>query len=35
VNEGWGVEPAEGYICLQSEGWPVFYRNIEIRVLPD
>ncbi|HEU0140456.1 MAG TPA: DUF1080 domain-containing protein [Bryobacteraceae bacterium] len=35
VNEGWGVDPPEGYICLQSEGWPVFYRNIEIKVLPD
>ena len=35
VNEGWGADPAEGYICLQSEGWPVFYRNIEIRALPD
>ncbi len=35
VNEGWGADPPEGYICLQSEGWPVFYRNVEIRVLPD
>lgn len=35
VNEGWGADPAEGYICLQSEGWPVFYRNVEIKVLPD
>jgi hypothetical protein len=35
VNEGWGADPPEGYICLQSEGWPVFYRNIEIKVLPD
>jgi hypothetical protein len=35
VNEGWGAEPPEGYICLQSEGWPVFYRNVEIKVLPD
>ncbi|MEB2363815.1 MAG: DUF1080 domain-containing protein [Bryobacteraceae bacterium] len=35
VNEGWGANPAEGYICLQSEGWPVFYRNIEIKILPD
>lgn len=35
VNEGWGANPAEGYICLQSEGWPVFYRNVQIRVLPD
>jgi hypothetical protein len=35
VNEGHGANPPEGYICLQSEGWPVFYRNIEIKVLPD
>ncbi len=35
VNEGWGAEPAEGYLCLQSEGWPVFYRNVEIKELPD
>jgi hypothetical protein len=35
VNEGFGADPPEGYICLQSEGWPVFYRNIEIKVLPD
>ena len=34
VNEGWGADPAEGYICLQSEGWPVFYRKLEIKVLP-
>lgn len=35
VNEGWGADPAEGYICLQSEGWPVFYRNVKIKELPD
>src|SRR5690242_8273776 len=23
VNEGYGADPPEGYICLQSEGWPV------------
>jgi hypothetical protein len=34
VNEGWGADPAEGYICLQSEGWPVFYRKLEIKILP-
>ncbi len=31
VNEGWDAEPAEGNICLQSEGWPVDYRNVEIK----
>ncbi len=34
VNEGAGADPAEGNICLQSEGWPVYYRNIEIKELP-
>ena len=34
VNEGTGAEPAEGNICLQSEGWPVYYRKIEIKELP-
>jgi hypothetical protein len=32
VNEGYGADPPEGYICLQSEGWPVYYRNIEIKI---
>lgn len=35
VNQGSGADPAEGSICLQSEGWPVFYRNVQIKVLPD
>lgn len=34
VNEGFGARPAEGNICLQSEGWPVQYRKIEIKELP-
>jgi Domain of Unknown Function (DUF1080) len=34
VNEGHSASPAQGNICLQSEGWPVRYRNIEIRELP-
>lgn len=34
VNEGTNASPADGNICLQSEGWPVFYRNIEIKELP-
>ena len=28
MNQGHDIEPAEGNICLQSEGWPVFYRNL-------
>ncbi len=35
VNAGVGAEPSEGNICLQSEGWPVFYRNVEIMELPE
>jgi hypothetical protein len=34
VNHGFGARPPEGNICLQSEGWPVFYRRIEIKELP-
>ena len=35
VNEGHDAKPAEGNICLQSEGWPVYYRKLEIRELPN
>jgi myo-inositol 2-dehydrogenase / D-chiro-inositol 1-dehydrogenase len=34
VNEGYDAQPAQGNICLQSEGWGVHYRNVEIRELP-
>lgn len=34
VNEGTNAFPEEGNICLQSEGWPVYYRNVEIKELP-
>jgi len=34
VNEGWDAYPSEGTICIQSEGWPVQYRNIAIKELP-
>jgi hypothetical protein len=33
VNEGSDAEPSEGNICLQSEGWPVDYRNVAIKEL--
>jgi hypothetical protein len=33
VNEGTGAWPEDGNVCLQSEGWPVFYRNVAIREL--
>ena len=35
VNTGVGAEPSQGNICLQSEGWPVFYRAVEIMELPE
>ena len=34
VNEGHHADPARGNICLQSEGWEVHYRNVEIKELP-
>ncbi|WP_031498306.1 3-keto-disaccharide hydrolase [Bryobacter aggregatus] len=34
VNEGTGAWPEAGNVCLQSEGWPVYYRNVEIKELP-
>lgn len=33
VNEGTDAYPREGSVCLQSEGWEVWYRNIEIKEL--
>ena len=33
MNEGHNIEPEEGSICLQSEGWPVFYRNLQVKEL--
>jgi hypothetical protein len=34
VNQGRNARPSQGNICLQSEGWEVHYRNIEIKELP-
>ncbi|HUS07877.1 MAG TPA: DUF1080 domain-containing protein [Bryobacteraceae bacterium] len=34
VNEGYDAEPSQGNVCLQSEGWEVHYRNVEIKELP-
>lgn len=34
VSGGTGCEPATGYICLESEGSPVEFRQIRIRELP-
>jgi hypothetical protein len=33
VNEGTNAFPLDGNICLQSEGWPVFYRKVEVKEL--
>lgn len=33
VNEGTRAWPEEGSVCLQSEGWPVYYRNVEVKEL--
>jgi hypothetical protein len=34
VSGGTGCKPASGYLCLESEGSPVEFQDIRIRVLP-
>ncbi|MDX1564903.1 MAG: DUF1080 domain-containing protein [Phycisphaeraceae bacterium] len=34
VSGGTGCDPKTGYLCLESEGAPVEFRNLRIRVLP-
>ncbi len=34
VSGGTGCTPATGFLCLESEGSPVEFRNLRIRVLP-
>ena len=34
VSGGTDCEPATGYICLESEGSPIVFRNLRIRELP-
>ena len=34
VSGGDGTSPAAGYLCLESEGAPVEFRNLRLRVLP-
>lgn len=34
VSGGEGISPAKGYLCLESEGAPVEFRNLRLRVLP-
>ena len=33
VNEGTDASPGDGNICLQSEGWPVYYCNVAVKEL--
>jgi putative membrane-bound dehydrogenase-like protein len=34
VSGGDGIEPASGYLCLESEGAPIEFRNLRLRELP-
>lgn len=34
VSGGTACDPAKGYLCLESEGSPVQFRNLRIRELP-
>lgn len=34
VSGGTGSKPAHGYLCLESEGSPVEFRNLRLRELP-
>jgi hypothetical protein len=34
VSGGSDCQPAEGFLCLESEGAPVEFRNLRIRILP-
>jgi hypothetical protein len=34
VSGGNGIEPRTGYLCLESEGSPIDFRNLRVRELP-
>ncbi len=34
VSGGRGCDPASGYLCLESEGSPIQFRNLRVRELP-
>ena len=34
VSGGTAIDPAEGYLCLESEGSPIQFRKLRIRQLP-
>lgn len=35
VSGGKDIKPRQGYICLESEGSPVWFRNLRIKMLPE
>ncbi len=34
VSGGYDIQPRQGYLCLESEGGEVYYRNMRIKELP-
>jgi hypothetical protein len=34
VSGGTAIEPAQGFLCLESEGSPIDFRRLRIRELP-
>jgi hypothetical protein len=34
VSGGTACDPADGFICLESEGSPIHFRRLRIRELP-
>lgn len=34
VSGGTAITPCTGYLCLESEGSPIEFRNLKVRVLP-
>jgi hypothetical protein len=34
VSGGTGIEPSQGYLCLESEGSPIIFRKLRLRELP-
>ena len=34
VSGGKGAQPASGFICLESEGSPIDFKNLRVRELP-
>ena len=34
VSGGTSIQPAQGYLCLESEGSPIDFKNLRIRELP-